>query len=69
MLIKRLAPAKPPTSVKGRANHNHMAVPSNTPPDNPSRRVDVIDIEEVVSKVNRPPRIHILQLQTLHSPE
>lgn len=35
----------------GKANHG--GIPSNTPPDKPSRRVDVLDIEEVASKVPR----------------
>ena len=45
------AGVKPPL-VKGRANH--AGLPSTVPPDNPARRVDIIDIEEVVNKVIHP---------------
>jgi len=30
---------------------NHAGVPSNMPPDNPSRRVDILDIEDVARRV------------------
>lgn len=46
-LVNKLISAA--TSKGGRANH--AGVPSTAPPDNPSRRVDVLDIEEVAQKV------------------
>ena len=45
----------------GRANH--AGVPSNVPPANPSRRVDILDVEDVVSKVMPVP-----PLQDLYGP-
>mmetsp|Transcript_13066 Transcript_13066/g.36760 ORF Transcript_13066/g.36760 Transcript_13066/m.36760 type:complete len:511 (+) Transcript_13066:286-1818(+) len=47
-LVNKLISAA--TSKGGRANHAGVA--STAPPDNPSRRVDVLDIEEVAKKVN-----------------
>jgi len=54
LVDKVLAAAASKAGAPGRANHG--GVPSNMPADNPSRRVDILDIEDVASKVGTPGR-------------
>lgn len=49
LVNKVLSAAAAKVGAPGRANH--AGVPSNMPPDNPSRRVDILDIEDIANKV------------------
>jgi hypothetical protein len=48
LVSKVLSAAAAKVQTPGRANHTDVS--SNMPPDNPSRRVDILDIEDVINK-------------------